>query len=195
MPASMPLIGKIDEVDFGGPCPLAREDFLSSGYYRTDYNSEVIVLVDLLAADVNYGFKLNRRRFNVTILKSFNGIKVVNLYHLYYLWKKAEEDKEEFLVIETENDVKKYVLDTQAVLEAEASIVESHGLPGIASARLLSKMKSISHGGTSTPDEILALISPTLLLPTSEVTSAGTKRSIENRVGTEALKNKQRQKS
>jgi len=99
--------------------------------FRKELEKEHIFLFDILALDLNYGYKHTYKE-----LKSMNGTDVVNINHLYELWRDAVAKKEEFLTFKFIDDGR-IVLETQMVEDEKEQLMEDHRLPDVVSQGIL----------------------------------------------------------
>ncbi|KAL7544702.1 hypothetical protein ACHAWF_008067, partial [Thalassiosira exigua] len=144
-------------------CPLlsygAAQELESSGYlaiydymdeelkkFRQDNgHSEIIILIDILKADVNFGYDFHQRWRK---LDSLNGRKLRNMAELYNMYVDAcrsveaegeEESKPtEFLEFIFRGE-SRIVLETRECLSSEAEVLEQHGIPKAVSAGIFER--------------------------------------------------------
>ena len=106
-----------------------------------DMSEEVILLVDIMACDTNFGYSLRR---SWRVLVSVNGVVVSNMAHLHTLYADACEGAEgkkaggewEFLKF-VFSDQSRIVLETESCIECEADVLAANGLPAPASAAVM----------------------------------------------------------
>lgn len=104
-------------------CPSSSVTLMK--YYTTygikqNRNHEVIILSQVLDAEVNTGFDGIR----TAVLESFNGILVNSLAHLQELWAEASSEFVQFGLNGTS-----IVLDRQEAIDAEEHILATHNIP------------------------------------------------------------------
>ena len=109
-----------------------------------DTSEEVILLVDIMACDTNFGYSLRR---SWRVLASVNGVAVSNMAHLHTLYADACEGAEgkaggqaggewEFLKF-VFSDESRIVLETASCIECEADVLAANGLPAPASTAVM----------------------------------------------------------
>eukprot|EP00276_Gloeochaete_wittrockiana_P001837 CAMPEP_0184671688 /NCGR_PEP_ID=MMETSP0308-20130426/85649_1 /TAXON_ID=38269 /ORGANISM="Gloeochaete witrockiana, Strain SAG 46.84" /LENGTH=606 /DNA_ID=CAMNT_0027118861 /DNA_START=212 /DNA_END=2032 /DNA_ORIENTATION=- len=112
-------------------CNLALDGVL------TEPDEQVVILSQVLAAEINIGYQLNLANVQLT---QFNDLKVRNLRHLMEL---VEANPETYARFNFENE-KVLILDTDLARQANPEILKQHFIPLNKSADLL-KPEVLSH--------------------------------------------------
>lgn len=102
-----------------GQCITAMRHKEAFGVKQNE-DHEVVVLSQVLDADVNYGFE----HFRSAIVESFNGVRVNSVAHLAEMWTKCTEKYIQFKL----ND-SVVVLNRQEAIESEEVIMGVHNIP------------------------------------------------------------------
>ena len=91
---------------------------------RRAVGSQTIVLLDVLAAEVNYGYKARGWR----VLSRFNGERPTSLVHLQQMWMAARQ-RDRFAEFAFTDGKRSIVLLTEECIASEARLLAQHGIP------------------------------------------------------------------
>ena len=161
VPLTCPLLGYGTQDDLEASGYLKIYDYMDEQLtkFREKDGTEIILLIDILACDTNFGydFKQSWRK-----LDTLNGITVRNMAHLHNMycdarWSVAEDmsrgaaanggsDDPAFLQF-VFRDKSRIVLETTDCVASEAEILGLHGIPKAVSDGILKRTEAERRGG------------------------------------------------
>ena len=156
VPLTCPLLsyGSTEELEASGY--LAIYDYMEEelSKFREEERTEIILLIDILACDTNFGYEFKQRWRK---LETLNGAKLQSMAHLYNMYldacesveqgpsdeseRKGEEVNTEFLQF-IFRDKSRIVLETADCLASEKEVLELHGIPKAVSNGVLERAAS-----------------------------------------------------
>ena len=103
-----------DELYATGFGPVSNEVFDYMASFRKETSTERVVLIDIMAAEINYGYRFSSWR----LLERVNGAEVPNMPALYAMWRSAAdapaESRPAYITFEFKGSASPIVLGTQA---------------------------------------------------------------------------------
>lgn len=144
VPLTCPLLsyGTTEGLEASGY--LAIYDYMDDelSKFRQEEGTEIILLIDILACDTNFGYDFNQRWRK---LDTLNGHKLKNMAELYNMYQDAckstangSGDKTDFLQF-IFRDKSRIVLETKECVASEAEVLDQHGIPKSVSTGILAK--------------------------------------------------------
>ena len=110
--------------------------------FRQEEGTEIILLLDILSCDTNFGYDFNQRWRK---LDTLNGHKLKNMAELYNMYDDAcksiaddSDDKTDFLQF-IFKDKSRIVLETKECVASEAEVLDQHGIPKSVSTGILTR--------------------------------------------------------
>jgi S1-C subfamily serine protease len=144
VPLTCPLLayGTTEGLEASGY--LAIYDYMDDelSKFRQDEETEIILLIDILACDTNFGYEFRQRWRK---LDTLNGNKLKNMAELYNMYEDAcrsiaddSDDRTDFLQF-IFRDKSRIVLETKECVASEDEVLEQHGIPKSVSPGILER--------------------------------------------------------
>ena len=144
VPLTCPLLsyGTTEGLEASGY--LAIYDYMDEelSKFRQEEDTEIILLLDILSCDTNFGYDFNQRWRK---LDTLNGHKLKNMAELYNMYEDAcksiadsNDGGTDFLQF-IFKDKSRIVLETKECVASEAEVLEQHGIPKPVSAGIVKK--------------------------------------------------------
>ena len=141
VPLSCPMFGssnrqwkEVTKVN-GGPPPTIEEMIEYPSFVKSDEEAEqeLVLLVQILKCDLNFGYKLNQW----AVLDCVNGSKISSLNDVLFTYQKAKREKSPWLTFDFQSGgLKRVVLDTMQCEEADKGLCELHKIASLTSVNM-----------------------------------------------------------